>query len=148
MQLPNTTSKAAYSLIEILIVIAIVGILVGLATPSWHQHLLRAQRSDAMNTLLRVAVRQTQYLLQNNSYATEEQLSLAPPNGLGIAHSSQQHYDITLPAQARGYLATARARTNGMQFKDKLCRTFSLDATGQRMSRDHNGVDTTENCWK
>ncbi len=148
MQLPNTTSKAAYTLIEILIVITIVGIMVALATPSWQQHLLRAQRSDAINTLLRVAARQTQYLLQNNSYATEEQLSLAPPNDLSIAHSPQQHYDITLAAHASGYLATARARTNGMQFKDKPCRTFSLDATGERMSRDHNGVDTTENCWK
>ena len=142
-----TTQKLGYSLIEVLTVLAITGILFALATPAWQQHVLRSQRADAATTLLRINTRQAQFLLLNNRYATAEQLTLPAPDGLGIAQSAQQHYDVSLEAHASGYLASARARADRRQFRDTTCRIFNIDALGQRSSQDMAGNDTTNLCW-
>jgi type IV pilus assembly protein PilE len=62
---------AGFSLIEMLIVLAIVGILTAIAYPSYTEYTLRAGRSEGAATLLEVMERQEQYYRNNLTYTTQ-----------------------------------------------------------------------------
>ncbi|MEH6617468.1 MAG: type IV pilin protein, partial [Porticoccus sp.] len=57
-----------FTLIELMIVVAIVAILVGIAMPNYREYVLRSNRAVAKGALLEVASRQEQYFLNNRSY--------------------------------------------------------------------------------
>ena len=148
----NYTRKAhvpagAFSLIELLIVVTILGIITAVAVPSWRQQLQIARRADATGALLRIAMRQEQFLLRQRRYAGNSELGTPPPEGLGISGSFQNHYDISIASHASGYLAIARVKTGGAQDRDTRCRTLNLDAAGRRSSLDHRGHESTAECW-
>ena len=82
------------TLIELLIVIVVIGILAAIAVPSYRNYVLRAQRTDAMSALLRVAAAQEKFYLQNNTYADDDALADDPPAGLGISSTENGWYDL------------------------------------------------------
>jgi len=61
---------AGFSLIELMIVVAIVAILAAVAYPSYQQHIIRNNRAAAQQYVLEVSSLQHQYILDNRSYAT------------------------------------------------------------------------------
>ena len=58
-----------FTLIELMIVVAIVGILAAVAYPSYQDHVRKGNRAAAQAFMMEVAQRQQQYLLNNRSYA-------------------------------------------------------------------------------
>ena len=62
--------NSGFTLIEVLIVVAILGILMSIAVPAYNEYVRRAHRAAAQQFLLDVAQRQEQYLLDNRQYAT------------------------------------------------------------------------------
>jgi len=62
--------NSGFTLIEVLIVVAILGILMSIAVPAYSEYIRRAHRAAAQQFLLDVAQRQEQYLLDNRQYAT------------------------------------------------------------------------------
>ncbi len=77
-----------FTLIEIMIVLALLVVLLFLAYPSYTQYITRAHRSDAMIGLETVANEQEQYFLSNNTYANN--INLLPINPL----SPDGHYTL------------------------------------------------------
>jgi type IV pilus assembly protein PilE len=73
---PNTKG---FTLVELLIAVAIMGILMAIAVPNYTEYMVKATRSSAQQFLLDVAQRQEQYLLDNRQYATK-----LGAGGLGI----------------------------------------------------------------
>jgi type IV pilus assembly protein PilE len=59
-----------FTLIELMITVAIIGILAAVAYPSYQDYVRRSNRSAAQTFMLTIAQRQEQYLLTNRSYAT------------------------------------------------------------------------------
>lgn len=57
-----------FSLIELMIVLAIVAILGAIGYPSYQQHIIRANRADAQQFMLSIASREEQYVLDARSY--------------------------------------------------------------------------------
>ena len=139
---------SAFSLIELLTVVAILGIIMAVAVPSWQQHLLVARRGDATGALLRTALRQEQFLLRQRRYASASEMTMPPPVGLGITGSFHDHYEVSVTSHLSGYLATAQVRINGAQARDTRCWTLNLDAAGNRSALDHHGRESTQECWK
>ena len=72
-----------FTLIEIMITVAIIGILVAIAVPSYNGHLRKSRRAEAQGFMTQIAQKQQQYLLDARTYAmTLGELSMAAPASL------------------------------------------------------------------
>ena len=69
MQRFDTTRERGFTLIEVMITVAIVAILTTIALPSYSNYLTRVNRSAATQFMSDVANRQEQYLLDQRAYA-------------------------------------------------------------------------------
>jgi len=139
------------TLLELMTVVMIIGTLAAIAIPSYRSYLMRSQRSDATAALLRVAQAQEKFYLQNNRYATNAELGLGPPAGLGIVRTEHQFYTVALGAVADttlSFLATATPVAGGPQAKDVACATFTIDQQGTRGAQNSASSDNTESCWR
>ena len=124
-----------------MIVVIIVGLLFGIALPSYQDYMLRSHRADAQGELLDISAREERFLAQNNTYTTD----IAGATGLnqGTAVSGSGFYNLTVAACGGGaiancYLVTATAI--GGQMNDTDCLTITYSSTGVRSG-------TTGNCW-
>lgn len=68
------TKQGGFTLIELMIVVAIVGILAAIAYPSYQQYIIRGNRAAAQSTMMDIANRQQQFLLANRAYASKTTL--------------------------------------------------------------------------
>jgi len=122
---PNLPS--GFSLIEILIVVAIVGILVTIAYPSYEQKMQRVHAAAAKQYLLQLSSLQSEFIAENYHYAsTLNELGTAP----GSEVSDYYRIAITqLDDQSRPtvYTLQATAKTNSGQIPQK---TLTLDHLG------------------
>lgn len=63
-------SQGGVTLIELMIVIAVIGILAAIAYPNYQQYLIKSARAAAQAQMMDLANRQQQFLLANRAYAT------------------------------------------------------------------------------
>lgn len=135
------------TLVELLTVMTIVAILGTLAVGAYSRYGLRANRSDATATLLRIQMAEEKFFLSNNTYTTD--FTSGPPTGLGVLSTSSTpngRYIITLGPGSSGaigtsYTVTATA-TGGQVNDDPNCLTLTIDDKGTRTPADSTG------CWK
>jgi type IV pilus assembly protein PilE len=137
--------NAGFTLIELMISVVVLAILGSLAMASYRSSVLRSNRTDASTTVLRVAVAEEKYFLQNSQYTAD--LASAAPTGLGIgATTPLGYYTLAVMAGSTGSLATSwmvTASATGAQLKDiAACQTLSIDDQGVRSPNDASG------CWK
>ena len=121
--------QRAFTLIELMIVVAIIAILAAVAYPSYQEYVIRTNRADAQQFLVDIANRQDQYLLDVRSYGTLAQLGLAIPNRVN------QFYTITVtPADGPPptYTLSTAPKAGTMQAGDG---TLTLDSTGARTGK-------------
>lgn len=141
-----TLAERGLTLIELMVALAIVGILAALAYPGFRGHLLRAHRTEAMTTLLALAAAQERHFLTYRVYATTLEgtgaaLAIAPLTPSG-------RYRLSVSGDATGgYLAKATARPDGPQAADRECITLTVDANGMLRAYAASGEDNTAACW-
>lgn len=97
--------RGGFSLIELMITVAVLGILAAVAYPSYQDYVRRGNRSAAQTFMMTIAQRQEQYLLTNRSYATTiTALNLTPPTETVGRYTFSMTTSGTPPT---GYVITA-----------------------------------------
>lgn len=115
-----------FTLIEMMIAVAIIGILAAIALPAYQEYVRVARRADALDALSTASTAQEKYRVNNSTYASSTA-------ALGIAGSSPNgYYNIALSGTptATTYSFTATAPTTSPQYADTSCRTISINQTG------------------
>jgi type IV pilus assembly protein PilE len=93
-----------FTLIELMVTVAIVAILAAIVYPSYQSYLVRNNRAAAQSALMDIAQRQQQYLLDKRAYAcdlTSTGLNWTPPANVA------QNYNITISIAPGTCLAPA-----------------------------------------
>ncbi len=133
------TEADGFSLVELLVAMAIAATVVGFALPAYRQYVLRAHRTDAANALLAIGQAQEKHYLQNSAFAST-------PAQLGIGGTEFGFYQLEIQLADGNFVATASA--TGPQAEDTDCASLSLSGSGDRSALSESGADTTATCWR
>lgn len=126
------------TLIEMMIVVAVVAILGSIAMASYRGSVLRSNRAEAAAALLRIQTAQEKYYLSRNTYT--KNLAL-----LGSSENTERRlYTIDVEVDDDGDGYTARATATGSQTADTDCAVLTIDETGNRTPAP---TDATR-CWR
>lgn len=125
--------QRGFTLIELMIVVAVIGILAAVAYPSYLDQVRKARRAEAQATLLNIGAKQQQNLLDMRSYRS----SIADLQ-VSVPASVQLTYSLTVVVGTGTVPAfTATAAPIGTQAADS-CGTLTLT---------HRGAKSPATCW-
>lgn len=157
MTLINNKKHAGFTLIELMVVVAIVAILATIALPSYQDSVQKTRRSDAQAALFSAATAQEKWYFQRGSYSNNvDEIG----GNAGTLLSSEGYYTITINNNVNNgrcvggggvafncFILTATPVVPGPQANDTTCATMTLDQTGRKQSLDNLRVETTAICW-
>ncbi len=135
LQTKSISKYLGVTLIELLITVAIIGILAGVAYPSYTDYVMRSNRSEAQRELMRFANLQEQVFVDSRSYASD--MKGLGSNTVGFKTASKNYVIKVISHTATTYTLKAIAK-NG-QLNDTGC-------TGLKIN--HLGAKTPTACWE
>jgi len=138
--------EKGFTLIELMIVVAIIGVLAGIAYPSYQDSVLKSRRRDAEGVLLGFANAMERYYTETSAYTDAAGTSGSPEDtGTPRIYSikspidgNDKYYDLTISA-ATANTYTIRATPFGGQANDS-CGNLELTHTGVK-------TPATSGCW-
>ena len=136
----SNNKNRGMTLVELMVVVAIVAILASVVLPAWNSQVQKARRADARNTLMLVKVEQEKYRADNGSYASSmSALGLSTYNS-----TSRDYYNVSLVSRsATAFVASAAPNANGSQNGDS-CGTFAINQSGPDGSGSYASIT---DCW-
>ncbi|WP_312936065.1 type IV pilin protein [Pseudomonas sp.] len=125
------------SMIELLIVLAVTGMLAAVAYPSYQESLRRAARSEIVGQLHDAAQRLERHRVLSGGYADTDQQHTSLPKGTAF-------YELRALREATGFTLVGTRRGHTMMTDDP-CGDFELEHTGAR--RNPGSPDDSQACW-
>ena len=146
-----------FTLIELMIALAIVGVLAAVALPSYSSYIAKARRADARTQLVQVAQFMQRFYAANDSFsldrANNEVINQVPASLKQSPAGSAKIYDLTIPSATltpTGFEIRMVPVAGGVMGQDP-CGTFTLTSTGLRGVLVADGVGPAalrDTCWK
>lgn len=127
---PTRQNQQGFTLIELMIVVAIVGILAMVVYPSYVDTLSRTNRAEAKRELVRVANLQEQYFIDMREYSADmKKLGLSADPFI----TESGLYSIDATVSGRTFTLTATA-LGTQKTNDSDCKTLTIDQSGTKAS--------------
>ena len=135
------TRNHGFTLVELMIALAVVGLLSAIAYPSYQQQVAKGRRTDAKQGLLELAQKMERFYTERGTYAG----ATLGPTGLYPDVSSGGYYSLTIVAQtADGF--SVRATPRGTQVGD-ACASFLYNQLGEQSVSGDASI-TAVKCWQ
>lgn len=133
-----------FTLVELLVVVAIIAILAAIAIPAYSRYVYRGRRPDGQSLLLNIANAEERYYGINNTYGSLAAIGYATP-----VMSDNQYYAASMPAGASTTGYTVYATPQGAQAGDNTwCGTLSINAAGVKTPGPASAASNANgNCW-
>jgi type IV pilus assembly protein PilE len=142
----SVKKTAGFTLIELMVVVAVIGLLLAIVMPNYSESVRKSRRADAIKTLMEMGAMQERFYAQHSRYTDVIIGSI----GLNLEHniSAGGHYILTSAACAGKtietcYELTATPVPGSNQAKDTQCGALSFKQTGERSA---SGT-LRDKCW-
>lgn len=162
MRSPSTLHRrpaGGFTLIEVMITVAIVGILAAVALPSYTSYIKRANRADARTQLLQVAQFMQRFYAANDTYVQDRGttptavIDAVPANLKQSPADTTALYTLSIPS---GTLSASNFKlymnpVSGSKMANDECGSFTLTSTGVRgveVSGTAGSTTLRDKCWK
>ena len=119
------------TLIEMLIVVAVIGVLTAIAYPSYQSHVLKGHRTQAMGDMIKIQLALEESYTQDSAY----DFTIVSGGSCSFCDTDSERYTLAVTQQDPGYLITAKMES--LQKNDE-CEDLSLDQTSKGLP---------ERCW-
>ncbi len=131
--------KIGFTLIEMLIVIAIIAILTAIALPSYQAQVRKSRRAEALRVIQEIRMAQERWRADRPTYGTLA--DMAAVGGPNTGGNPNFVYTVTLPAGALTYTITATAQLTQVNDRQGAVICTPLTITNA-------GVQTPAACWQ
>ena len=131
--------QKGFTLIEIMIAVAIIGILAAIAVPNYLEYVNRARASEATSALSQMRIRMEQYFQDNRTYAGNDAVLCAAPTGTNTTFFA---FSCSVPPSASAYTLSA----NGVAGTAMADYAYDIDQANAKSSTTADGGGNS-NCW-
>jgi type IV pilus assembly protein PilE len=143
----TTQRQAGFTLIELMITVAIIGIIASIALPSYNSYIARAKRAEARSEILKAEAWLERYYTENNRYSSTAAATTTNPTAFAsnfgaVPATSTAYYNITLAVTSTGYTLTA---TRAGSMASDACGNYTKTNSGLLTQVSNT---TTSNCLK
>ncbi len=141
--LPSHQRQAGFNLLELMIVVAIIGILSGLAYTSYTDSVIKSRRKAATACMLEAGQFFERWYTTNLTYVGATAVLTAVPRPLQCQRDLAAFYTI-IPTAAAARTYTITATPDLSKQKDLKCSTMTLDQAG---AKTKSGTSTVAECF-
>lgn len=151
----RTTRSLGFTLLELMIVVAIIAVLAIIAIPSYVEHIRKGKRSEAIQAIGDIQLRQERWRADNPNYGTLDQLTGSAANSTSY-NAALRNYSVGISGNtSSAYVITATRK--GDLASDPKCANFVLrvgslcDGTAEAGGLQHKCMSDSQNvdyCWR
>ncbi len=137
-------TKRGFTLIELMITVAIVGILAAIAYPSYQDQVMKSRRGEAKACLMEMAQFMERFYTTNGRYDLDSGGAAVALPVTQCVNDLQVHYVIALAGVAPQTYTLTATPINTQAAQDTRCAVLGIDQTGRKT---FTGTGTAAQCW-